>query len=65
VLFWFGVAVSWEKLQNGAYQPTAIQPPDFPIYIIIPIGFFLLFVQFLRRTLKNLKNWKAAGDAKS
>lgn len=60
VLFWFGAEVSWEKLQNGAYQPTAIQPPDFPIFIIIPIGFFLLFIQFLIRARKNLLNWKAA-----
>jgi len=59
VLCWFGAGVSWEKLQNGAYQPTATQPPDFPIFIIIPIGFFLLFIQFLRRAHKNLLDWKA------
>jgi TRAP-type C4-dicarboxylate transport system permease small subunit len=60
VLAWFGADVCWEKLQSGAYQPTAIQPPDFPIFIIIPIGFFLLFVQFLRRVRKNLLIWREA-----
>jgi TRAP-type C4-dicarboxylate transport system permease small subunit len=64
-LCWFGVDVSWEKLQNGAYQPTAIQPPDFPIFIIIPIGFFLLFVQFLRRACDNWVSWRAARNTKS
>jgi TRAP-type C4-dicarboxylate transport system permease small subunit len=58
VLTWFGADVCWEKLQSGAYQPTAIQPPDFPIFIIIPIGFFLLFVQFLRRAHKNVLIWR-------
>ena len=58
-LAWFGADVSWEKLQGGAYQPTAIQPPDFPIFVIIPIGSFLLFIQFLRRAYKNLGKWRA------
>ena len=59
-LTWFGAAVSWEKLQSGAYQPTPIEPPDFPIFVIIPIGSFLLFIQFLRRAYKNLGHWRAA-----
>ena len=60
VLAWFGAVVSLEKLQSGAYQPTAIQPPDFPIFVIIPIGFFLLFIQFLRRAHANLVKWREA-----
>ncbi len=63
VLLWFGADVALEKLNSGAYQPTAIQPSDFPIFIIIPIGFFLLFIQFIRRARKNLKDWKTAGNA--
>jgi TRAP-type C4-dicarboxylate transport system permease small subunit len=57
---WFGSDVSWEKLQSGAFQPTAIEPPDFPIFVIIPVGSFLLFIQFLRRAYKNLWNWRTA-----
>jgi C4-dicarboxylate transporter, DctQ subunit len=49
ILTWFGTAVSLEKLRMGSYQPTAMEPPDFPIFIIIPIGTFLLFIQFMRR----------------
>lgn len=59
LLTWFGAYVSWEKLKNGAYQPTPIEPPDFPIFVIIPFGFFLLFIQFLRRAHKNLGIWRA------
>lgn len=59
VLAWFGADVSWEKLQSDAFQPTAIQPPDFPIFVIIPVGCFLLFIQFLRRAFSNMKEWRA------
>ncbi|MBW2063571.1 MAG: TRAP transporter small permease [Deltaproteobacteria bacterium] len=61
LLTWYGASVSLEKLKMGAFQPTAIQPPDFPIFVIIPIGFLLLFIQFLRRTSKNYRAWKAPG----
>lgn len=61
ILAWFGAAVSWEKLLSGSYQPTAIQTPDFPIFVIIPIGFLLLFIQFLRRAHGNLLKWQGAG----
>ena len=62
ILTWFGATVSWEKLLSGSYQPTAIQPPDFPIFVIIPIGFFLLFIQFLRRAHGNLLKWREADN---
>ena len=58
ILTWFGTLVSLEKLQTGAYQPTTIMPPDFPLFIIIPIGCCLLSLQFLRRAYKNFKTWK-------
>ena len=62
LLSWYGMVVSLEKLKAGAFQPTVIQPPDFPIFIIIPVGFFLLFIQFLRRIYKNYESWKIVGD---
>jgi TRAP-type C4-dicarboxylate transport system permease small subunit len=58
LLTWFGAHVSLEKLLSGAYQPTPIEPPDFPIFAIIPIGCSLLAIQFLRRAKKNLAKWK-------
>jgi C4-dicarboxylate transporter, DctQ subunit len=61
LITWFGAAVSLEKLQSGAYQPTPVETPDFPIFVIIPVGFFLLSIQFLRRGHRNLVQWKEAG----
>ena len=59
-LTWYGWDVSWEHLQQGFFQPTVIRPPDFPIFVIIPIGSFLLVIQFLRRASNYLVDWKAS-----
>ena len=61
VLTWFGTAVSLEKLRMGSYQPTPMEIPDFPIFVIIPIGSFLLFVQFMRRAWANRMTWRELG----
>ena len=58
VLTYFGADVSLEKLQTGAYEPTIMQPPDFPLYLIIPVGFCLLSIQFMRKTYQNYRAWK-------
>jgi len=65
ILTWVGAAVSLEKLQIGSYQPTIIQPPDFPLFLIIPVGFSLLSIQFMRRTYRHFGAWKAVrpGDS--
>ncbi len=60
VLTWYGAKVSLDKLRMGAFQPTPMQPPDFPLFIIIPIGSCLLSIQFLRRAYNNLGIWKAS-----
>ena len=48
-LSWSGAAVTLDYLQRGLHQPTLVAPPNFPLYAVIPIGFFLLAVQFARR----------------
>jgi len=58
-----GTGVAFDYLQRGLYQPTLLEPPSFPLYVVIPIGFFLLFVQFMRRAynfliVKELKEEK-------
>lgn len=62
VIAWSGAEVSWDHLQRGLHQPTLIAPPDFPIFVIIPVGSFLLFIQFLRRSYSFLESWRASAD---
>jgi len=63
VITYFGLIVSLEKLESGSFQPTAMMPPDFPLFIIIPTGFFLLLVQFIRRARRHFSEWKVLKDA--
>lgn len=58
IIAYFSLIVSLEKLKSGSYQPTAMTPPDFPLFIIIPFGFSLLLVQFIRRACHHFLEWK-------
>lgn len=62
LLAWFGWEVSWAKLKSGSYQPTEMEPPDFPLFVIISIGSFLLFIQFIRRAYGHYRLWKGPGS---
>jgi len=59
-LTWFGVKVTWDNFQTGYFLHTVIAPPIYPILIIIPVGSFLLFIQFLRRTHRYLESWRTS-----
>jgi vacuolar-type H+-ATPase subunit I/STV1 len=54
VFTWFGAEVALDHLIRGLRQPTMMSPPDFPLLAVIPVGFFTLFVQFLRRAHRLL-----------
>lgn len=62
VIAWSGAEVAWDHLQRGLHQPTLIAPPDFPIFVVIPVGSFLLFIQFLRRSYGFLQSWRVSPD---
>ena len=58
ILTFCSAYVAFDKLRLGSYQPTTMEPPDFPLFIIMPVGFCLLFIQFLRKTRNNYRRWK-------
>ena len=48
-LAWYGTQVTWESFQAGfRIMESELFPPEYPILMIIPIGTFLLFIEFLR-----------------
>ena len=49
LLTWSGADVAVDYLQRGQHRPTLMAPPDFPLFAIMPAGFLLLAIQFLRR----------------
>jgi len=59
VVVWFGVLVVWEQFQMDYRDPTVLALPQGPIYIVIPLGFFLLFVNFIRITYGYVMDWRS------
>jgi len=59
VIAWYSGQVALDYFQRGVLMSKAIMVPKAPIFIIIPIGSFLLFIQFLRRTFRYVGNWSA------
>jgi C4-dicarboxylate transporter DctQ subunit len=60
VVTWYGATTTWEFFQTGEHLPSEVMPPKFLPYLIIPIGFAFLFVQFLRRAYGYLRGWKVS-----
>jgi len=60
VLTWYGTRVTWDYFRSGYYFSTPLETPQFVILGIIPIGSFLLVIQFLRRTYGYLKRWRTS-----
>jgi len=57
-LVWWGTYVALDHLRRGCYQPTVIEPPDFPLFIVIPVGSCLLMIEFLRAAYVNWEKRK-------
>jgi len=62
MLTWYGAKVTWQSFQTGYLLPTMMEAPAFAILLIIPVGSFLLFIQFLRRAYGYLSKWKATNE---
>ncbi len=58
VVVWYSAQLTWGYFESGVRTPGAWGPPRYPIYVIIPIGSLLLFIQFLRRTHGYLRSWR-------
>ncbi len=61
-LTWYSTQVTWTYFQEGRYMNTALFFPIAPILLVIPVGSFLLFIQFLRMNYGYLGSWRTAGS---
>ena len=57
-LTWFSAQATWLAFQRGTVFATAWNLPRAPILAVIPIGSFVLFIQFLRQSYENLHKWR-------
>ena len=58
LITWYSAKVTWHFFQTGSFLLSYLEAPKWPIMIIIPVGSFLLFIQFLRRTYGYLVRWR-------
>ena len=65
IVAWYGVKVTWGSYQIGYIMAKPLRVPQFLILFIIPVGSFLLFIQFLRRTYGYLGHWKELPNKES
>ena len=64
IITWYGVVITWDLYQRGVHIASTLDPIAYPFYIIIPVGFFVLTVQFLRRTIGFWGSPRAASGEK-
>lgn len=51
LLTYYGIKVVLDVYQRKLLLSTILTPPAYLLFLIIPIGFFLLTIQFIRRTI--------------
>jgi len=59
VIIYYSALVTWDHFQRGTYLIRALEFPTWSVIMVIPIGMFLLFIQFIRRADGYLRSWKA------
>lgn len=62
VLTFFAGKVTLYQYKVGYTTTSLLSPPKYIFTVIIFIGSFLLFIQFLRRTYGLLRSWQAETD---
>lgn len=55
IVTWYAVKVTWQDFQAGAFRPGPNRIPEASVLFIIPIGMFLLSVEFLRKSCSLFK----------
>ena len=64
-LIWYGTLVTIDHFQRSMRFPTVLETPITPILAVIPVGSFLLFIQFLRRTYSYAERWRDVGRSET
>ncbi len=62
VITWYGVLVTYDMFQKGITAITALEPPVGILTAVVPVGGFLLLLQFIRSVFNSLEILK--GEAK-
>ena len=58
VMTWYSIRVTLGHFQAGYVISSGLMPRSFIILSVIPVGSFLLSIQFMRMTYEYLKGWQ-------
>jgi len=61
---WYGAQTVWSQYERGLRFATILEPLMWPLYSVLPLAFILLFIQFLRRSYRNIKEWRSTQAVK-
>lgn len=59
VLGWYGAQIVHDHIVRGVLEAKMLRAPKGPLMSVIPAGFFLMGIQFLRRSVNFFRKWKA------
>jgi TRAP-type C4-dicarboxylate transport system permease small subunit len=59
VMLFYTIKLTITDYQTNFVLASILNPPKWPIEIIIPIGFFMLFIQIIRNTKSFFERYKA------
>jgi TRAP-type C4-dicarboxylate transport system permease small subunit len=54
----YSAKATWVNFVEGITFPKVLEVPRAPIMLAIPIGSFLLFIEFLRNAYQYLRMWR-------
>jgi TRAP-type C4-dicarboxylate transport system permease small subunit len=57
IMLFYTVKLTLADYQANFILASILNPPKWPIEIIIPIGFFMLFIQLIRNTMDFYKRY--------
>lgn len=58
VITWYAGEATWDMYQTSERICTILEPLKYPLFAIIPVGSFILFIQSLRRTFGYVDSYK-------
>jgi len=62
IITWRGTVVVWDYYQINYMYEGSLTIPSFLLEGVVPVGFFLLSIQFLRRTLDFMGRLRAPSE---
>ncbi|MFH1124771.1 MAG: TRAP transporter small permease [Pseudomonadota bacterium] len=55
VIVWFGATKTYDLYARGVMDVKGVTLPEYPLFVIIPLGGLMLLIQFARNLVKSLK----------